>query len=138
MYGDVKRIRFHLMGLAIVIITLLQLLLIALNRVAIIENEWKRLENYAWNVKVKSIDYNVKGGKTIISIDKNKADMMQSEEADGVSLGIVQRKEKYNETLFDGFDAKDKQKKFLTENLSGKRAWQMTGIFLSCISRCTA
>lgn len=102
MYGDVKRIRFHLMGLAIVIITLLQLLLIALNRVAIIENEWKRLENYAWNVKVKSIDYNVKGGKTIISIDKNKAD--------GVSLGIVQRKEKYNETLFDGFDAKDKQK----------------------------
>lgn len=109
MYGDVKRIRFHLMGLAIVIITLLQLLLIALNRVAIIENEWKRLENYAWNVKVKSIDYNVKGGKTIISIDKNKADMMQSE-ADGVSLGIVQRKEKYNETLFDGFDAKDKQK----------------------------
>lgn len=41
MYGDVKRIRFHLMGLAIVIITLLQLLLIALNRVAIIENEWK-------------------------------------------------------------------------------------------------
>lgn len=106
------------------------------NRVAIIENEWKRLENYAWNVKVKSIDYNVKGGKTIISIDKNKADMMQSE-ADGVSLGIVQRKEKYNETLFDGFDAKDKQK-FLTENLSGKQAWQMTGIFLSCISRCTA
>ena len=97
------------MGLAIVSITLLQLLLIALNRVAIIENEWKRLENYAWNVKVKSIDYNVKGGKTIISIDKNKADMMQSE-ADGVSLGIVQRKEKYNETLFDGFDAKDKQK----------------------------
>lgn len=109
MHGDVKRIRFHLMGLAIVSITLLQILLIALNRVAIIENEWKRLENYAWNVKVKSIDYNVKGGKTIISIDKNKADMMQSE-ADGVSLGIVQRKEKYNETLFDGFDAKDKQK----------------------------
>lgn len=106
MHGDVKRIRFHLMGLAIVSITLLQILLIALNRVAIIENEWKRLENYAWNVKVKSIDYNVKGGKTIISIDKNKADM----EADGVSLGIVQRKEKYNETLFDGFDAKDKQK----------------------------
>lgn len=94
MHGDVKRIRFHLMGLAIVSITLLQILLIALNRVAIIENEWKRLENYAWNVKVKSIDYNVKGGKTIISIDKNKADMMQSE-ADGVSLGIVQRKEKY-------------------------------------------
>lgn len=109
MHGDVKRIQFYLMGLAIVIITVLQLLLIALNRVAIIENEWKRLENYAWNVKVKSIDYNVKGGKTIISIDKNKADMMQSE-ADGVSLGIVQRKEKYNETLFDGFDAKDKQK----------------------------
>lgn len=136
MYGDTKRIHFHLIGLAIVSITLLQILLIALNRVAIIENEWKRLENYAWNVKVKSIDYNVKGGKTIISIDKNKADMMQSE-ADGVSLGIVQRKEKYNETLFDGFDAKDKQK-FLTENLSGKRPWQMTGIFLSCISRCTA
>lgn len=105
MHGDVKRIRFHLMGLAIVSITLLQILLIALNRVAIIENEWKRLENYAWNVKVKSIDYNVKGGKTIISIDKNK-----QSEADGVSLGIVQRKEKYNETLFDGFDAKDKQK----------------------------
>lgn len=109
MHGDVKRIQFYLMGLAIVIITVLQLLLIALNRGAIIENEWKRLENYAWNVKIKSIDYNVKGGKTIISIDKNKADMMQSE-ADGVSLGIVQRKEKYNETLFDGFDAKDKQK----------------------------
>lgn len=109
MHGDVKRIQFYLMGLAIVIITVLQLLLIALNRVAIIENEWKRLENYAWNVKVKSIDYNVKGGKTIISIDKNKADMMQSE-ANGVSLGIVQRKEKYNETLFDGFDEKDKQK----------------------------
>ena len=54
MYGDVKRIRFHLMGLAIVIIILLQLLLIALNRVAIIENEWTRLENYAWNVKVAS------------------------------------------------------------------------------------
>lgn len=54
MHGDVKRIRFHLMGLAIVIITLLQLLLIALNRVAIIENEWKRLENYAWNVKIKA------------------------------------------------------------------------------------
>lgn len=109
MHGDVKRIQFYLMGLAVVIITVLQLLLIALNRGAIIENEWKRLENYAWNVKIKSIDYNVKGGKTIISIDKNKADMMQSE-ADGVSLGIVQRKEKYNETLFDGFDAKDKQK----------------------------
>lgn len=93
MHGDVKRIRFHLMGLAIVSITLLQILLIALNRVAIIENEWKRLENYAWNVKVKSIDYNVKGGKTIISIDKNKADMMQSE-ADGVSLGISATKRK--------------------------------------------
>lgn len=86
MHGDVKRIQFYLMGLAVVIITVLQLLLIALNRGAIIENEWKRLENYAWNVKIKSIDYNVKGGKTIISIDKNKADMMQSE-ADGVSWG---------------------------------------------------
>ena len=41
MHGDVKRIQFYLMGLAIVIITVLQLLLIALNRVAIIENEWK-------------------------------------------------------------------------------------------------
>ena len=30
MHGDVKRIRFHLMGLAIVSITLLQILLIAL------------------------------------------------------------------------------------------------------------
>lgn len=91
MYGDVKRIRFHLMGLAIIVVTLLQLLLIALDRGSIVENEWNRLENYAWNVKIKSIDYNVKGGKTIISIDKNKADMMQSE-ADGVSLGIMQRK----------------------------------------------
>ena len=114
MHEDVKRIRFRLIGLAIIVVTLLQLLLIALNRVAIVENEWNRLENYAWNVKIKSIDYNVKDGKTIISIDKNKADMMQSE-ANGVSLGIVQRKEKYNETLFDGFDAKDKQK-----NLDGQ------------------
>lgn len=47
MHGDVKRIQFYLMGLAIVSITVLQLLLIALNRGAIIENEWKRLENYA-------------------------------------------------------------------------------------------
>lgn len=109
MHEDVKRIRFHLMWPAIIVVTLLHLLLIALDRVAIIENEWKRLENYTCNVKIKSIDYNVKGGKTIISIDKNKADIMQSE-ANGLSFGIVQRKEKYNETLFDWFDAKDKQK----------------------------
>ena len=109
MHEDIKRIRFHLMGMTIIVITLLQLLLIAFNRVAIIENEWDRLENYAWNLKVKSIDYNVKGCKTIISIDKNKADMMQNE-ANGLSLGIMQRKETYNKTLFDELDAKDKQK----------------------------
>ena len=38
MYGDVKRIRFHLMGLAIIVVTLLQLLLIALDRGSIVEN----------------------------------------------------------------------------------------------------
>ena len=109
MHEDVKRIRFHLIGMAIIVITLLQLLLIAFNRVAIIENEWDRLENYAWNIKVKSIDYNVKDGKTIISIDKNKADMMQSE-ANGLSLGIMRQKETYNKTLFDELNANDKKK----------------------------
>lgn len=41
MHEDVKRIRFRLMWPAIIVVTLLHLLLIALDRVAIIENEWK-------------------------------------------------------------------------------------------------
>lgn len=109
MYGNVKGIRFHLIGLTIIVITLLQLLMIAFNRVAIIENEWDRLENYAWNIKVKSIDYNVKDGKTIISIDKNKVYMMQSE-GNGLSLGICGQKETYNKTLFEELNANDKKK----------------------------
>ena len=109
MHEDVKRIRFHLMGLAIIVVTLLQLLLIAFNRVAIVENEWNRLENYAWNVKVKIIDYDVKDDRTIISIDRNKADMMQSE-ANGLSLGLRQSKETYNEKLFNELDAGGKKK----------------------------
>ena len=111
MHEDVKRIRFHLAGLSVIVIALMQLLLIAFNRVAIIENEWDRLENYAWNVKVKSIDYNVKGNKTIISINRDKADMVQSE-ANGLSLGLRQNKETYNEKLFNELDA-DGRKKIL-------------------------
>lgn len=109
MHENVKRIRFHLVGLTIIVITLLQLLLISFNRVAIIENEWDRLEKYAWNIKAKSIDYNVKGGKMIVLIDKNKADMMQSE-VNGLSSGIMKQKETYNKTLFDELNAKNRQK----------------------------
>ena len=109
MHENVKRIRFHSVGLTIIVITLLQLLLISFNRITIIENEWDRLENYAWNTKAKGIDYNVKGGKTIVLIDKNKADMMQSE-ANGLSSGIMKQKETYNKTLFDELNAKDRQK----------------------------
>ena len=135
MHENVKRIRFHSVGLTIIVITLLQLLLISFNRITIIENEWDRLENYAWNTKAKSIDYHVKGVKTIVLIDKNKADMMQSE-ANGLSSGIMKQKETIKRCLTSSMLKINK--KFLKENSSGKRTWLMVSMFLCCISHCTA